>query len=345
MRTLLQKLTLSVLSVLIIFGLSGCFKGEISVDVKESGKGFVGVAFGMTQEAKALLSIQSDNSGSQPTNPFDQIQKELAENVGLPGDIKVSTWIDDDYEWFKAEKGFNNLDEINQLVADIEMFKSFKLTRKTGFLQNEFILEGELNSLSDDPMSGEMQIDPSMFIQMQFSLRLPGRIVETNGLVDVNDPNKMTWRAQGSKPVSMKARSLAWNWVNIGILAGVGGLILLIGIGVIGFTFFKRTSGPNLAPAQQKSVNNQQPFLETDDQLANLGVADLLRQVNERALNNSGEFYNKLGVIMLTWKDATGRQKFIEVKDLGLQKISINGQVFPATKENAKAGILGALKE
>jgi hypothetical protein len=48
---------------------------------------------------------------------------------------------------------------------------------------------------------------------------------------------------------------------------------------------------------------------------------------------------------MLAWKDTTGRQKFIDVKDLGLQKISINGQVFPATKENAKAGILRALKE
>ena len=111
-----QNILLGVFAFLAAIGLTGCFKGEISVDVKENGSGLIGIAFGMTQQAKVLLS-------SQGNNPLEQIQKSLSEQVGLPGDVRVSSWVEDEYEWVKVEKGVKSVDEINMVFADNEIFK------------------------------------------------------------------------------------------------------------------------------------------------------------------------------------------------------------------------------
>jgi hypothetical protein len=228
-----QNILLGVFAFLVAIGLTGCFKGEISVDVKENGSGLIGIALGMTQQAQALLS-------SQGTNPLEQIQKSLSEQVGLPGDVTVSSWVEDEYEWVKVEKGVKSVDEINMVFADNEIFKSFSLTRTGGLFQNEFILVAELNPLSNAAPSGEsVQIDPAAFIQMRFSLRLPGKIEETNGFVDINDSNRMVWTMQGSQPVPIKARLVTWNWLNIIIIAGGGVLIVFSGISAVGFLLYK----------------------------------------------------------------------------------------------------------
>lgn len=338
-----QKILFHAISILMILGLTGCFKGEISVDVRDSGNGMVGIAFGMTQEAKALLSMQTNDSGAKSQNPLEEIQEALKDNVGLPGDVKISSWIDGDYEWFKAEKGFNNLDEVNRLLADNEMFNFFSLTRKAGLFQNEFILEGELSSLSDDTEANEgMQIDPSLFIQMQFALRLPGEITETNGLVDINDPNKMVWKAQGNQTIPMKARSVSWNWVNIVIIGGLAAILIVAGIGVVGFVMYRSSWR---VPPLSKTLNTKGGNAQVSPVLIQLGIEDLLNQVNERALNRTGQIHKEMLELTLVWEDALGQQKFISVNDKGRNQIAINGQVFAATRENAKSGILSALKK
>ena len=102
-----QKFFLTLFLVFMFFGLSGCFKAEISVDVKDSGKGMIGMAFGVTQEAKALLSISTSNESGTTENPIETLQQAMKEEIGVPGVVQISNWIEGDYEWMKAEKGFN----------------------------------------------------------------------------------------------------------------------------------------------------------------------------------------------------------------------------------------------
>lgn len=340
--------------IILSFGLSGCFKGNISVDVKANGSGIVSIAFGMTQQAKALIS-------SQGTNPLQDIEQSMSDESGnVPTDVKVTRWTEGDYEWTKAEKEFKSLDEINKVILNRSLFNHFSLTRKRGIFQDEFILDAELDALNSDIPSDNSGIDPSAFIEMSFSARLPGKITETNGFVDTNDPNLVVWNVEGYQTVSVKARSVTWNWLNIfGILTG-GFLFVLFGIYALGgfdSILYPRSQNKKPLPQRQQSLQHQnekplpqrqqllQPQNERISYIVDLNIEDLLSQINTRALNSAGQFYRKSGEIALVWKDNSGKQRFIDVKELGNNQISINGQVCLATRESVKSELINALNK
>ena len=282
----------------------------------------------------------SDGSGSTPT------------------DVKVTKWMEGDYEWTKAEKEFKSLDEINKVVLNRELFNHFSLTRKRGIFQDEFILDAELDALNTDIPSDNSGIDPFAFIEMSFSTRLPGKLTETNGFVDANDPNLVVWNAEGYQTVSVKARSVTWNWLNIfGILAG-GFLVVLFGTYALGgFDSILHPRSQNKKPLLQRQQSlqpqnekplpqRQQPLQSQNERtsyIVDLNIEDLLSQINTRALNSAGQFHKKSGEIALVWKDNSGKQRFIDVKELGNNQISINGQVCLATRESVKSELINAL--
>lgn len=335
-------------------GLSGCFKGNISVDVKANGSGVVSIAFGMTQQAKALIS-------SQGTNPLQDIEQSMSDGSGsTPTDVKVTKWMEGDYEWTKAEKEFKNLDEINKVILNRSLFNHFSLTRKRGIFQDKFILDAELDALNSDIPSDDSGIDPSAFIEMSFSARLPGKITETNGFIDANDPNLVKWNVEGYQTVSVKATSVTWNWLNIfGILVG-GFLFVLFGIYALGgfdSILYPQSQNKKPLPQRQQSLQpqnekplpqRQQPLQLQNERISyivDLNIEDLLLQINTRALNSAGQFYKKSGEIALVWKDNNGKQRFIDVKELGNDQISINGQVCLATRESVKKELINALNK
>jgi len=349
-RTALLPFFLLILS----FGLSGCFKGNISVDVKANGSGVVSIAFGMTQQAKALIS-------SQDTNPLQDIEQSMSDESGsTPTDVKVTKWMEGDYEWTKAEKEFKNLDEINKVILNRSLFNHFSLTRNRGIFQDKFILDAELDALNSDIPSDDSGIDPSAFIETSFSTRLPGKITETNGFIDANDPNLVKWNIEGYQTVSVKATSVTWNWLNIfGILVG-GFLFVLFGIYALGgFDSIlyprpqnKKPLPQNQQPLQPQNIKplpqrQQLPHSQNEkiSYIVDLNIEDLLLQINTRALNSAGQFYKKAGEIALVWKDSNGKQRFIDVKDLGNNQVFINGQVCSATKESVKTELINALKK
>jgi hypothetical protein len=352
-----QIALLPTLLFMLSFGLSGCIKGNIAVDIKPNGSGIVSISFGMTQQAKALIS-------SQGTNPLQDIEQSMSDGSGsTPTDVKVTKWMEGDYEWTKAEKEFKNLDEINKVILNRSLFNHFSLTRKRGIFQDEFILDAELDALNTDIPSDDSGIDPSAFIEMSFSTRLPGKITETNGFVDANDPNLVVWNVEGYQTVSVKARSVTWNWLNIfGIL--VGGflfvLFVLFGIYALGgfdSILYPQSQNKKPLPQRQQSLQSQnekpaserqQPLQSQNERtsfIVNLNIEDLLLQINTRALNSAGQFYKKSGEIALVWKDNNGKQRFIDVKELGNNQISINGQACLATKESVKSELINALNK
>lgn len=345
---------LSILLFMLSFGLTGCFKGNFSVDVKPNGSGVVSVSFGMTQQAKAL-------SSSQGTNPLQDIEQSLSNGSGVaPTDVTVTNWMEGDYQWTKAEKKFKSLDEINKVALDRSLFNNFSLIRKRGVFQDEFILDAELGALFDDLPYDNSGIDPSAFIEMNFSARLPGKLIEANGFIDANDPNLIVWNVEGYRTVSVRASSVTWNWLNIfGILAGVF-LFVLFGVYALGgfdSILYPQSQNKKPLPQQQRSLQlqnekplaqRQQPLQlqnEKTSSIVDLNIENLLLQINTRTLNSAGQFYKKSGEIALVWKDNNGKQRFIDVKDLGNNQISINGQVCLATIENAKSELINALQK
>lgn len=334
---------LCVVSFILSFALTGCFKGNVSVDIKSNGSGIVSFSFGMTQQAKALVSSQDSNF----TQGIEQVMSIGDEST--PTDVNVTRWVDGDYEWAKVEKEFGSLDEINKVqILNEGLFNHFSLTRKRGILQDEFILDAELDALNSDIPSDNSGVDPSAFIVMSFSASLPGKIVESNGLVDVNNPNRIVWNAEGNQPVSVKARSVTWNWLNIFGIIAVGFLfVLLVLLGIYmlgGFNniLISTTQNKKDSPQHQQPLQSQN---ENTNYIVDFNIENLLSQINTRALNSAGQFYKKPRQIALVWTDINGKQRFIDVKELEKNQIAINGQVYSATKENVKLGLISALQK
>jgi hypothetical protein len=238
------------------------------------------------------------------------------------------------------------------------LFNHFSLTRKPGIFQNEFILDAELAALDTDIPSDNSGIDPYAFIEMSFSARLPGKLTEANGFVDKNDPNLVVWNVEGYQTVSVKTRSVTWNWLNIfGILIG-GLLFVLLGIYALGgFDSILNARSQNkkpllqpqqsLQPQNEKALSSHQQILQPQNErtsyIVDFNIEDLLMQINTRVLNSVGQFNKKSGEIALTWNGNDGKQRFIVVKDLENNQISINGQVCLATRESVKSELINAL--
>lgn len=328
-----RTLILCNVGIIATIGLTGCFKGEVSVDVKQNGSGMLSLAIGMTQQAKALAA-------SQGTDPLQDINKSLANGANTAKDVKVSTWIDGDYEWTKAEKEFANLDEINKVLNEKKLFNNFSLTRSHSLLWDEFTLEAEFAPLNSNTSGNDIGVDPAAFIQMSFSARLPGKIIETNGLTDINDPNRIVWNMASKQSVSIKARSTAWNWMSIFVISG---FLLLIGVATIGGTgYFVYTLSK-----KNRILNKALPIVNAPIPVvdfADLGIEKLLLQINEKVLDSAGQIQKRPGGIALIWKDKGDHERLIDVKALESNQVSINDQVYSATKEDTQTGIIATLR-
>lgn len=345
-----RKVFLFVLACLLALILTSCGNFHLNlqetIDVNADGSGTMGVALGMTQELKSLLS-------SQGANLTQELSSSLSKGSADGSNVKVTQWVDGDYSWVKAEKDFKSLNELNNSMQSNSVFQHFMITKTVGILQDEFTLDAELAPLSrvQNPNNGSSLIDPSAFIQFQVSVSLPGQVTQTNGVVNANDPAHMVWDIQSKQPVSMNATSTTWDWLNIGaisfgfIVGAIGLVVLLIGLAPSMFG----SSGKYLnQTAKRSSVEpaSSNPILDLhDDVLEGLGIDDLLRQVNIRVLHNIGRIYKKPNEMILMWNDSNSQQRFIDIEARGDGTILIDGQTLPATRESAKSGILAAMKK
>lgn len=352
-----RNILLCAISVVMAVGLTGCFKGNISVDVGWSGLADVSVALGMTQQAQSMIA-------SQGQNPFQDMRKTMADTTGnIPVGVEVKQWREGDYDWMSATKKFMTLDQVNAVMANKTLFTHFSLTRNRGIFRDEFILDAELAALGADMPQNEFNIDPTAFINMGFSARLPGTIEETNGFADLEDPNLIKWNAKGYQNVSIRAKSLSWNWINLFLMMGGVFVVFILGVYAFGgfdFLFAPKKNPYYVPPGGQRALPQNQPALpqsqlvlqspaqpavQKTNYIVELGVEDLLNQVNTRMLNSTGEMRRQPMEIALLWKDAQGAQRFIYIKDLGNHEITINGKNYPATRDNVKAGIMNVLQK
>ena len=333
-RNIRRTVSLWIIGIIAIVGLTGCFKADVSIDVMPNGSGNLSFAFGMTQQAKTFFST------NQNTDPLQEINKNLGNGIGASPDVKLTSWIDGDYSWTKAEKKFADPEEVNKILGgDKKLFNRFSLTRSHGLLRDEISLDAEFAPLDDGSIK-DLKLDPSAIIQMTFSARLPGKIIETNGLRDINDPNRVVWTMASKQPVSIHARSGAWNWPVIFALSGFLLFLGVVAVGGGGYFVYRWSRKNKVLKASDPVIAASIPSIDFTE----LGIDKLFSQLNEKVLENMGKLETGPGTIALIWKNSLNQEKRIDIKAVADNRISINGQVHPATKKETQEGIVDAFR-
>jgi hypothetical protein len=228
MRIIRKKIALVLTTCILIFSLTSCVKLYINLDINSNGSGTEGYSIGLSKQAQSLMNSSDISADTR----FDDL---LNSDSNDPA-IQVSKWTDGDYDWAKYQRDFSSPEQINQAFSTGELFTRFSLTQNHGFFQNQIILDAELAPIekgeeaSDDLLAG---MDITTILDVRFSVHMPGKILTTNGLADINDPNLLVWSIRGKEPVSVQAKSVTWNWVNIAIVFGGAFLVVVIIVTVV----------------------------------------------------------------------------------------------------------------
>lgn len=221
-----HKLLKLVICLFLTIPLAGCFKGEFFVDIHPNGSATVAGSYGLNTEAKLLLGMQGEN-----------LEEQLFDLNTNGETARTSRWVDGEYEWVKVERDFETLEEVNKSFQEVEIIDHFSLTRKTGLFQNQFILDAEFDfSTTEGTSTDSLGFSASDMINFRFLARLPGSVIETNGLKDINDPNLLVWTINIDGVSPIHAKSVTWNYLNIGLIAA--GFFLLAILFILLFVLF-----------------------------------------------------------------------------------------------------------
>lgn len=212
-REVLKAILVAALASLI---LSGCVKARVEVEVARDGSGTMSIALGMTQEALSLAG--EDGQGLMETLSQEVSREDNGEEV------TVRRWTEGNYEWVGTTTSFDDLEELNSRLAEVEGFERLSVTRQRGVVRDLYVLDGEIDPLmAGEEAPEDLFLDPSGMFELQMAVSLPGDVLETNGAF-LNESDKMVWTLGTYEPITIRAVSRAWNWTRVGLLAGAAGL-------------------------------------------------------------------------------------------------------------------------
>jgi hypothetical protein len=224
-ETARESLKAIVLAILAALVLTGCIKARLEVEVTRDGSGTMSIALGMTEQVLSL-------AGTDGEGLMQMLSQEVSDDAGTE-DATVRRWTEGNYEWVAATTTFVDLEDLNSRLADIEGFEGLSLTRKRGLIRDHYVLDGEIDPLvAGEEATEDLLLDPSGMFEFQMRAKLPGDVVETNG-VFLGDSTQMLWTLGNYEPLSVHAVSRTWNWTRITLVvigAGLaaGALLLLV---------------------------------------------------------------------------------------------------------------------
>jgi hypothetical protein len=358
-----RSITLQLFPVILLtLVLSGCINTNTSIVVQSDGSGELTTSIGFPAKFIALMS-------SKDIDPVAQLRRSLFRQLGHK--VNFDQWNDSEYEWLQMIRPFDTVDELNDFANKQPFIESFRLQRQRHFLKDQFIIDAQFNfdeSLNPflDVMSEDQtfsNFDATAPIDLTISLRLPGRIQESNGNVD-GSTKTIIWETNDSNSIEIHARSEKWNMPSIvvTIILAVTAIALITVIVILLRRIRKRNRPavedevvsqrlvesiqPEEEDAETLPPIDQRPVIPPSKILAMIGARELLDQVNTHVLNNRGNISIGKGAIRLVWKDqrdeAVTRGIMITVKDG--ETILINGVPFPATREATRQGLISCLK-
>lgn len=340
--------------------LTSCVKAQIVIDVQENGSVDMATALGLTTQAKALM-------GSQGYNPNTLLDEAFS---GVDSTVTTRQWTEGEYEWVEGKITLPSLEELNHRMTETnELVQSFTLVKERGLLKDRFVLDAVLEPFNQDlETSSDYSFDPSGMLEFRVLVRLPGTLIETNGVYDQNQ-DAMAWVVNSTSPVSLHAVSELWNWVNIGIMGGgIGLVLLLIVIGTVLLTTnrkksirkkaalqnqrsaIQRTKKPSkeviATPVSMPDHNDEPIAIPESNLLSQLKIRKLLEQANLHVLKNTGVIFESPTELRLAWPDPdhTGSQYEILVQTAGETKITVNGTACDANLQDVQTALLANLR-
>jgi len=360
------KNSLRILLVLVSFLLSGCIKANTTITVQPDGTGEITTSLGFPIELVAEMTLQ----GIDPVKDLKQI---LFKNLGHGTKFDQSD--DKTHKWLVLKREFSSVEVLSDLLEKQDFVESFSLRRNRGFLQDEYVLDALItlenfsNPLEFDVENGAQDPGSVMDLPLDFqlSIRLPGKVLETNGVYNAS-AKTITWTRDTSDAFELHAISESWNILSLAVSIGLGilGVSLVVAIVILVIRSRRKSAAPvEDENVQQRLVESIQSVEEEEEEeqpepsepekdevfppskiLAMIGARELLDQVNHHVLNDRGEITIAKGAIRLVWTDqretAVTRGIMITVQDA--ETIMINGVPFPATREATREGLISCLK-
>lgn len=174
----INKLQRLILYVIFTFITVGCANASIVVNVEDDYSGNLQIVFGVEQRMLAMMR-------SQGSDPFEEAGNNMDEEW-----VAEEQWIANDMQWMSFARDFKDLPELRYVIARMPILSGLTLDQNG----REISFMGAIEPMNTGE-SGATQMDSMMAGMINFSLnvRLPGEMVETNGVLD-RDTNLYRWQ-------------------------------------------------------------------------------------------------------------------------------------------------------
>jgi hypothetical protein len=219
--SLLNKTKIIFSLFVMLLGLSSCFntrvEAQVMIYVEPTGAGTFSAALGMSRDLRNLL-------GSQGEDPMLAFTRSISSETDI---VSLREWTDGELEWVEASFPFSSLRELNKRLENNELISEFSLTKQKTLTKDRFVLNAVINPIVEE--TDESGLDPSSFLDFRIIAILPGELVETNGLFDVNSGG-VSWSINGRDQQTLYAMTEKKSWVNLSILL----IPTLLFVGIIG---------------------------------------------------------------------------------------------------------------
>jgi hypothetical protein len=230
-----KKLGLFVFIASLVLILFGCADASIVVNVADDNSGNVQIVIGMDQRLLAMARSQGED-------PFADI-----DSMTTQGWVKAEEWVESNMQWLRLERSFNDLDELRGIFLNMPMLSEIAIDQDG----RDISFVGTVQPMNNEqPSNSEMESMTAGMINFRLNVRLPGELVETNGVFN-RDENAYSWQLDPfrSTDVAFTTRISLIDYIrnDWGLLLAVvtGGLLIILSV-VIALIYigFRRRQQP-----------------------------------------------------------------------------------------------------
>jgi hypothetical protein len=156
------------------------------------------------------------------------------EELGVEPGTQIEKAVADGMNWQYTTLTLDTLEQLEGWFNGMEWGET-SITKRGGILFDtfEFRVQGS-EPMFDEEDAEQLEsesgdFDPSGYVDLTCELILPGKVVEHNGSNVDPETNQITWYPDASQPLSIYARSRAFNtWI-----IPVAAVVLLIAFGIL----------------------------------------------------------------------------------------------------------------
>ncbi len=208
-----KKLLPALLVIIGIFMASGCMRLDRELEFKSNGNVELSIGVSMAQELIELMYGSKEAFYEDMNNSYGEYDDNI-ENVDF---------VENDSQWHgvKANAKFSNIKDVEDaLTSDDSVFT----IEKNGFIKKTITVKIVNESVTEEDYS-------SYGLQDIFAIRVPSKIVSTNGLIDANDNRRATWDLSKVEFGDQTEKEMTVSYINSApIIIGVVVLLAVVAI-------------------------------------------------------------------------------------------------------------------